>query len=1255
MIRRIATFAMLSFGWLVFVGAITLLWLEASGLLADITRKEIARSLELEPDELVIGGADLQLRRRTLVLRDVQLGNPADLRLDVVELRAGWSAVRGAYLESALVDGGHLRLSRALTERLRGVSKPKSDAPIDIDAPLPALILQRFGVSVDTTEGEVAIGRVDANLREDAQGVRRLVGRLENMLAQRMDDPGTIYLAGQLLEGGVLEVRGSARDLALSTDYLPPNTPLEGLRALDPRGLIGLEANGRYVVGASVLPEIDASVRIAQGSLRLPHLAESFDATHQRRVEDVTVDLELSFAPTESQNPWDPQAWAGTAHVAGSWQGQRADAFARIGGEAPRGFLGEAWLHAPEVRLDDSVLELGGDGPVLRELWSMLEPRGRVGVAVGARLPSGWTEKTGGEARRELLSKVEAGIVIQATGEASCAYVGGLNRLDEERRNLGFPLRAEQVHGDVAYTWHAGTLRPGELGLFDLRGRHPGGTVEAQGQLIGRPRQMPGPGGEVVLPFFHLLVQGRDVRVDDDVRRALHGLEGIEGIAEIYPTYAPHGGEIDFDLEMWASVERLGLATALDLHFDRVGFQYAPLPLPIDGIDGHLALRTDGRREDGRLMLSLAAVGTTTDVAGGIEVAGRVESGVKRQATSVFYVEVSGLDVNGTDLREALRQSVPEAIAPLEATNATGRVDTATIFTQPIPRGPRRTWTEIESAGVGAKLEQFPFESHDVNGRVIIASTAPPGPPDPDLVQSHLRASLHGNWMSSGSEVPIAVEIDAPFEEPVRVRALGAGLDVTNPTVIESFVEALSDGAPVRTTDPTKFDVSGHIDFETLFALSAEDGQEPELEDLEVELLARLPRLGLGDIRLLHDLEGRFRYESTDEAWVGERLRGELGSTPVELTDFRWRPTESGARMTTRFSAKDLPVDEEHLQYFLDEDTLRTLLEELECRGRFDVKTGLLTVMTQRDGGASVGFEGTLALNDVYIELGLPVSIRSTEEVELDLYYEGDRVRARARVRELYGQVAGHSIDRAKMHVTYIEPRLSIEQLEGRFEGGALRSLGHGSTTGGNFFSADLQEPFGFALSARMDDVDVGSLLAGVFNSNFANEGQLDGEIRLRGDIDNLLDASGSGHLVLSNSSLWAIPVFQELFSQLGFDTTAIFKQMTSHFTLRSGALHMTGMQVESDLLSLVGSGSITLDGRLRHDLEVRYSLLDKLGPLKRLLYEIQNSLIRVSIRGDMSRPKVVLGGFFSQFLQRPSDDERRLPVPALSSLPERF
>jgi hypothetical protein len=115
-----------------------------------------------------------------------------------------------------------------------------------------------------------------------------------------------------------------------------------------------------------------------------------------------------------------------------------------------------------------------------------------------------------------------------------------------------------------------------------------------------------------------------------------------------------------------------------------------------------------------------------------------------------------------------------------------------------------------------------------------------------------------------------------------------------------------------------------------------------------------------------------------------------------------------------------------------------------------------------------------------------------------------------------------------------------------------------------------------------------------------------------------------------------------------------VFKRIEARFHIADGVLHIDRTRADSDLLSVVGSGTVDFDGDVSTDLEVRYGLVDRLGPLRQLLYKIQNSLLRVSVRGTMERPVVVLRGLFSQFF-RPAEARDRLPLPGFSELPKRF
>jgi hypothetical protein len=113
---------------------------------------------------------------------------------------------------------------------------------------------------------------------------------------------------------------------------------------------------------------------------------------------------------------------------------------------------------------------------------------------------------------------------------------------------------------------------------------------------------------------------------------------------------------------------------------------------------------------------------------------------------------------------------------------------------------------------------------------------------------------------------------------------------------------------------------------------------------------------------------------------------------------------------------------------------------------------------------------------------------------------------------------------------------------------------------------------------------------------------------------------------------------------------------MEMDWALEHGTLKLTDMRVRSPLLSLVGEGSVELTGEVKSDLQVRYALVDKLGPLNRFVYWLNNSLWRVAVRGDLSRPEVkIRNSLLEFFFGFDEEHERSLPLPSWSPLSTRF
>jgi hypothetical protein len=507
---------------------------------------------------------------------------------------------------------------------------------------------------------------------------------------------------------------------------------------------------------------------------------------------------------------------------------------------------------------------------------------------------------------------------------------------------------------------------------------------------------------------------------------------------------------------------------------------------------------------------------------------------------------------------------------------------------------------------------------------------------------------LVGCTAALGASAEGRMEVFASGVEPLQRGVVGA---------LQSAFAAPRSGYPGL--DLSALSVDGRVDVDGSLVLGETGPRRPTDGLFRVHLRDNAfrvappsgpePEAGFGLGRLRGSLVQR------GEVLSGDVVRAQLGSTPLVLSDARFELLGAGGyRLEARPEVTGLPLDREHLRFFLDPATVDALVDELGFTGRLDIDDARLVLSGDRDGAGSVRLEGRVRPRALRVDLGLPLDVDAAEVRVESLFFEGGQVRAWARVDELYGSLAGRRLADTRLQLTYVEPRLAIFDLEGTLEGGLLSDLGQGAWGAGPAFSIDLQEPFRFDLGLRLRDVRVENLLRGLFESEFASRGSLSGELRLAGSLDAVREIRGDGALRLRDTTLWSIPVMQALFSQLGFDDTAVFERMRTRFRVRDGVFHMSDMQVYSPLLQLVGAGTLDMEGRLHHDLEVRYSLVDRLGPFTRLVYWVQNNLLRLAVRGDMSRPRVELLGVLSVFQGRPGA-VRDLPLPALAPLPPRF
>ena len=513
-----------------------------------------------------------------------------------------------------------------------------------------------------------------------------------------------------------------------------------------------------------------------------------------------------------------------------------------------------------------------------------------------------------------------------------------------------------------------------------------------------------------------------------------------------------------------------------------------------------------------------------------------------------------------------------------------------------------------------------------------------------------------------------------PSDGEAQLRVLGAGVDVTNRALVGAFRAAFSGGAAGGGFDLGALTLDGRIDFAADVVLSSPAVGPPRNDGVyrvflrdnsfRSDLPAK-PANGARELNQGFGLSGLWgELVQRDGALSGAQIQARLGSTPVLLRDARFVEQDGGLRLSTRVEAHGLPLDREHLGFFLGTETVNAAIDRLHLSGWIDLDDAVL-VYTGKNArsDARLALSGKVRPRDAFVDLGLPLSIKSGEVELSELVLEGGHVRAWAKVESLDGAIANRRLEGAHMLITYIEPRLSILDLSGTLEGGKLSDLARSNDgaqaeqptrASGPAFTMDLIEPYTFELGLALREVELGGLLRGLFHSEFADTGVLDADIRLDGNLERLTGIAGDGWMHMRDTRLWSIPVVRGILSQLGMDSNAVFERMRIRFTLQGGVIRMDAIHVESPLLQLVGSGRLDLDGRLKHDLQVRYDLVDQLGPLTRMLYWIQNNLLSISVRGDMSRPQIVLNGMLS-FLRSGERSERDLPLPGLSPLPVRF
>lgn len=1259
---------------LAFVAALGVLGLLVLGELVPDTqwarervRAELARALGMPVEHIAFERVRVRWFHPRIELKGLALGpDGRDARIGSTRVQFEWRPhLPGGdrpWVELVAIEiaKGRLQISPEWLRELEELGgRIEQETPQDARRPaLPPIAVRELAVAlVGSDQRTIELGLLDAQAQE-IDGRIALTGELRSSVG--LAEPATVHVEGSGAPGSGFELDAWGTAMRVTRDRLAELLPGTELPLLDFGADCDLVCRARVPARAGV--PIDASLALR---LRGGHAA----LAAERAFTDGRLGLELACRADRFEELWSGRAWHGRAALDAVFDGVAFSARARLGERAGTHHLG-AELVVADLPLERALLEAVGAWPHVQRDWEALAPSGKCALRARAELPVRGEWSALGDALREL----ELAAALDFDGRAGIRFHGWPEH-DGIRR--GFPLPASEGRGRVLYVRAPSSARPERAGLLGLVARVPDGSerrdVTCHGFLGSPDPRAELAAGERPRPELDLALEIPYLRLGPELRDALAAAPETRFV---WPEFAPSAGSLS---TRWRIVQHdalHGLAASGDIDLSDATARWSGLPVPLVNLSGGLRVRFDGRtyalRSGEATVHWHRPVGVAFDLRGRSEngEAAHVQGVVRGEAPAVAAAtqseaprELHWIDVALDDLSwrgpvvKQLSAWEPEIKRRIDEFNPSGRVDVHWSGGRAFGPAPYRWDLELSMRREPqlAPAVLGGAQVREVHGRVCVSALADASEARPEL---GFGLALDGHW--TDARVAVAARAEPGAAADLEFHA--AGVDPDSRAVRGTLSALRASGE--RGVDRGSLELLGRLDLHGALRieLDAANAPSPSVVAWPREMTMRWGSFELAEV------SGAVAY--ADEVLRADRLTARMAGTPVVLRDVRLFAhdapgvdAEQLARLgdvriapgSTVFLADlgelEVPLDREHLAALFGEAAVDDFAR-FELAGLLRAQGVRLLVFGDSASGGAVRASGRLGLAGFRASVGVPIAI-DTGSIDLkSLIIERGRVRGWARLSQGAGAIAGRTFEDAALVASFVDGRLSIDDLSTGFQGGTLGSLGRRR---GNAFAIDLAEPYHFSLALELAKVQLEGLLKGVFDSGIADSGRCDARLRLSGRFSDLQDLQGSGAIELLDTHLWSIPVVRDLFSQIGLDSSATFQEMRMLFALRGGEVRMEPIVVTSPLLSLVGSGRLGLDGRLRHDFELRYAVVDRLGPFTRLLYWVQNNLLRVAVRGDIARPVVILRGRLWDLFRERDTLARHLPLPPFSPLPARF
>ena len=193
---------------------------------------------------------------------------------------------------------------------------------------------------------------------------------------------------------------------------------------------------------------------------------------------------------------------------------------------------------------------------------------------------------------------------------------------------------------------------------------------------------------------------------------------------------------------------------------------------------------------------------------------------------------------------------------------------------------------------------------------------------------------------------------------------------------------------------------------------------------------------------------------------------------------------------------------------------------------------------------------------------------------------------------------------------------LHFPELSARFFDGRVRAAG----------SLDLEDD-SYQLTLSVEDVDAGKLHESVRELRHMKHdiaGWLQGEIRrMQGTLGVPGSVVADGQASVRAGNFWPSPVFEAILKALTLDRTDANQRAEMQFDIRGEQIFVDSLNIESDKLTLSGSGKVYFDGRIDFELVPIEVPLGLVGDVIEALQ--QGLLVNLIVTGTLRDPRVIV------------------------------